>query len=53
MLPPPSLWGCVVRGRGQSDGLGYALHNFTLIYLCPMSPAPEKADHSLTHNSRR
>lgn len=28
MLPPPSLWGCAVRGRGQSDGLGYAAAQF-------------------------
>lgn len=30
MLPPPSLWGCAVRGRGQSDGLGCAAAHFNV-----------------------
>lgn len=32
---------------------GTLQQNLPLIYLYPMSPAPEKADHSLTHKSRR
>lgn len=53
MLPPPSLRGCAVRGRGRSDSPGNVAARSEPVHLCPASPARGGTDLRLTRTSRR